>query len=152
MNESIESMHRDGMSASKIYKLLKKHVSRSGVFKAVKRFRQTGTYMPRIGKTPKKPVRTKRLIKKTREKLSRNPARSVTKLAAEAHISPFTLQKLLKKDLKVKAYKITKRQLWPPSSPDLNPINFGVWSTSEQKACTASCSSVVALKKNLTKI
>ena len=38
-------MYRDGMPALKIYKLLKKPLSRSGVFKAVKRFRETGTCM-----------------------------------------------------------------------------------------------------------
>ena len=111
MNEFIESMYHDGMSASNIYRSLKKHVSHSDVFKAVKHFRKTGTCIPRIRKTPKKSVRRKRLIKCTRKKLRRNPARSIRKLTAEVHVSPSTMHRLLKKDLKVKAYKITKRQL-----------------------------------------
>ena len=43
--------------------------------------------------------------------MKRNPARSVTKLAQEANVSPFTMRRLLKNDLQLKAYKITKRQL-----------------------------------------
>ena len=42
--------------------------------------------------------------------MRRNPA-NVTKLAQEANASPSTMQRLLKNDLQLKAYKITKRQL-----------------------------------------
>ena len=43
------------------------------------------------------------------------------------------------------------KELWPPSSPDLNPMNFGIWSILEQKACSQSHSSVKALKWKLIK-
>ena len=43
------------------------------------------------------------------------------------------------------------KELWPPSSPDLNPMDFGIWYILEQKACTSSHKSVVALKNKLTK-
>ena len=41
MNTAIEKLYRDGKKASEIFKLLKGSVSRSGVFKAVKRFKET---------------------------------------------------------------------------------------------------------------
>ena len=43
------------------------------------------------------------------------------------------------------------KELWPPSSPDLNPMGFGIWSILEQKACTVSHPSVEVLKQKLTK-
>ena len=139
-------------------------------------------------------MRTKRFIKCTGEKWRQNPARSVGKLAAEAHVSPSTMHRLLKENFKVRTNEITtgqllsdntkkkrleraklifqklvddmqpqdgvtshtartvqiwcknnfnsfwSKELWPPSSPDLNPMDFGVWSILEQKARTASCS------------
>ena len=39
--------------------------------------------------------------------------------------------------------------LWPPSSPDLNPMDFGIWSILERKACAVSHSNVEKLKKKL---
>ena len=110
MNESIKKMYRDGMSASKIFMLLKKHVSRSGVFKGVKRLKETGTSMPRVKSTSERPVR-KKTHQKYRERSRRNPARSARKLAQEAHVSPSTMQRLLKNDLNLKTYKVTKTQL-----------------------------------------
>ena len=86
-------------------------MSRSGVYKAVKRFRETGTCLPKVRSTPERYVRTKKLIKKIREKLRRNPRRSTRKLAKEANVSCSTIQRVLARDLKVKPYKSTKRQL-----------------------------------------
>ena len=40
------------------------------------------------------------------------------------------------------------KELWPPS-PDLNPLDFGIWSFLERKACTVSHSNVEKLKKKL---
>lgn len=40
---------------------------------------------------------------------------------------------------------------WPPSSPDLNPLDYSVWSVLEAKACSKSHSSVDSLKKSLQK-
>ena len=111
MNSAIERLHRDGKTASEIMKILRGSVSRSGVFKAVKRFKETSSTQPRVRSTPERRVRTNKLIKNTKEKLRRNPARSANKLAMEAHVSPSTMQRLLKNDLKVRPYKITKRQL-----------------------------------------
>lgn len=40
---------------------------------------------------------------------------------------------------------------WPPSSPDLNPMDYSVWSVLESKACKKNHSSIDALKKSLEK-
>ena len=39
--------------------------------------------------------------------------------------------------------------MWPPSSPDLNPMDFCVWSLLETKACLVSHTSAEALKRSL---
>ena len=41
------------------------------------------------------------------------------------------------------------KKLCPPSSPDLNPMDFGIWSILERKACAVSHSNVEKLKKKL---
>ena len=43
------------------------------------------------------------------------------------------------------------KKLWPPSSLDLNPMDFGIWSILEQKSCAVSQSNVEVLKQKLTK-
>ena len=43
------------------------------------------------------------------------------------------------------------KELWPPSSPDLNSMDFGIWSILDQKFCAVSYSSVEVLKQKLTK-
>ena len=43
------------------------------------------------------------------------------------------------------------KDLWPPSSPDLNPMDFSVWSMLESKACCSSHDMIGSLKKSLMK-
>ena len=43
------------------------------------------------------------------------------------------------------------KEMWPPSSPDLNPMDFSVWSILEAKACSKPHSSITALKTALNK-
>ena len=43
------------------------------------------------------------------------------------------------------------KDLWPPSSPDLNPMDFGICSILEQNACTKSHKNVDMLKRKLVK-
>ena len=44
-----------------------------------------------------------------------------------------------------------KWEEWPPSSPDLNPMDFCIWSVLESMACKESHKSVAMLKQNLKK-
>ena len=111
VNDIVEGYCKKGLPPAKIFRLMKRFVSRGGVYKAVKRFRETGSCAPRIRSTPEKPIRTKELIKKVRERLRRNPSRSARKLAKDTSVSVSTMQRLLKDDLHVYPYKFTKRQL-----------------------------------------
>ena len=43
-----------------------------------------------------------------------------------------------------------EKELWPPSSPDLNPMDFGLWSILETKACCTSHPNLDSLKRKLT--
>uniref|UniRef100_A0A914D8I8 Uncharacterized protein n=1 Tax=Acrobeloides nanus TaxID=290746 RepID=A0A914D8I8_9BILA len=40
---------------------------------------------------------------------------------------------------------------WPPNSPDLNPLDYAVWSILEEKACQKPHPNVESLKKALKK-
>ena len=81
VNDIVEGYCKKGLPPAKIFRLMKRFVSRGGVYKAVKRFRETGSCAPRIRSTPEKPIRTKELIKKVRKRLRQNPSRSARKLA-----------------------------------------------------------------------
>jgi hypothetical protein len=43
------------------------------------------------------------------------------------------------------------KDMWPPSSPDFNPMDFGIWNILETKACATSVPNLDTLKKNLSK-
>ena len=87
------------------------HVSRSGVYKALKCLKETGLTLPKVQSTPNCKVRMPKLIKNTREKIRRNPKRSIRKLASEARESYVTMQNVQKIDLNLSPYKKTKVQL-----------------------------------------
>ena len=44
-----------------------------------------------------------------------------------------------------------RKDEWPPYSPDLNPMDFSIWSILETKACANSHSSIESLKRSLTR-
>lgn len=111
MSAQIELLVKEGKSAAMIFKLLKPMVSRSGVYKVLKRLRETGSASPRVRSTPKSKIRTPRLVKTIRQKMRRNPSRSVTQLAKEAGIKRGTMRNVIKKDLGMRPFKKTKRQL-----------------------------------------
>ena len=87
-------------------------MSRSGVYKTIKRFKDTGSYLPKVRSTPPRSVRTPKLVNSIRGKLRRNPERSGRQLARELQVSQTTMQNILRKDLKCYPYKKTKRQLF----------------------------------------
>ena len=41
------------------------------------------------------------------------------------------------------------KELWPPSSPDLNPLDFAIWSIPESKTCSSVHRGVGALGRGL---
>ena len=60
---TIQELFESGQSPGQICKLLKSRASRSGVYKALKRFRETGSTLPKVRSTPDRKVRTPKLIK-----------------------------------------------------------------------------------------
>ena len=60
-------------------------------------------------------------------------------------LTPNNFQSWLRKNIPDFIFK----EEWPPSSSDLNPMDFSIWSILETKACAKSHSSVKALKKSL---
>lgn len=43
------------------------------------------------------------------------------------------------------------KDMWPPSSPDINPLDFSLWSILEAKACSKIHHNIEALKSSLVK-
>ena len=62
----------------------KLHIRPETVWKVVKKFKEIGETCNRPGQGRKRTVRTKRVVKNTREKLKRNSHRSAAKMTAEA--------------------------------------------------------------------
>ena len=108
---TIQELFESGQSPSKICDLLKGRASRSGVTTVLKHLKETGSAIPKMRSTPSRKVRTPKLIKNTREKIRRNPRKSVRKLASASGVSYGTMQTVLKNDLNLSPYKITEIQL-----------------------------------------
>ena len=47
--------------------------------------------------------------------------------------------------------RLSSKELWPPSSPDLNPMDFSVWSMLETEVCRSPHTTVESLKVFLVK-
>ena len=108
---AIHELLQTGKTPSEIVKLLKPHVSRSGVCKALKCHRETGSALPKVRSTQSRRVRTPNLINKKHEKIRTNPKRSISKLASEANVSYGTMQTVLKIDLDLSSFKKSKAQV-----------------------------------------
>ena len=102
-------LHKKGKSNVEIAKDLK--ISPNKVWRTVKRYQETGRVSdrPRSGRPRTK--RTPNMIKSVREKIRRNPRRSMRKMALEANMGKTTMLKLVHNDLKMTPFKIQKRQL-----------------------------------------
>ena len=101
----IASIYKKGMTTAQIFKMLKPLVSGSGVFKVFKRFRDIGSYLPKVRSTIPRPVRTIKFIYAIRNKIMRNSQRSARKMAKEAKVSCMTIQNVLKNDIKLRPHK-----------------------------------------------
>jgi transposase len=81
------------------------------VYNTVKRFKETGEISDRPRSGRPKLVRTSDRVKHVREKVHRNPARSIQKLAKEENVSYGTMHNIIRGDLKLIPYKKIKVQL-----------------------------------------
>lgn len=108
---SIKFLYENGYSPSSILKQFKKlSVSRATVYRTVKRLRETGTIDCKKRKSYPRPVRTRGLINKVKCRLWRNPKQSINKMASDLGVSQPTLHRLVKEDLRLRAYKLRKLQ------------------------------------------
>ena len=108
---TIQEFFESGQSPRKICDLLKGCASRSCVYKVLKNLIEIGSALPKLRSTPSRKVRTPKPIKNTREKIRRNVRRSVRNLTSASGVNYGTMQTVLKNDLNLSPYKITKTQL-----------------------------------------
>ena len=82
------------------------------VWRTLKRFEENGNIQNRPGQGRPRTARTPKLVKSIREKIRRNPKKSVQNLAKESRVSYGTMSTLLRKDLKMSPFKhVNKQQL-----------------------------------------
>ena len=99
-----------GKSATEITKIFKGTVSRATVFKTIKDFKETGKTTRKTHER-QRPARSPAMVKRIREKVRRNPARSMAKMAMEEGVSIGTMWKVVRDDLALFPYKKQRRQL-----------------------------------------
>ncbi|CAD5223247.1 unnamed protein product [Bursaphelenchus okinawaensis] len=108
MRAAVIKFHNEGNSNSKIAKLL--NIPRMTVYRAVKRFEELGhdRDRPKSGRPPSvNTVANRQMIKK---RFMRNPRTPVRKMARETGIKETTLRRIVRKNLKMKPYKLKKVQ------------------------------------------
>lgn len=120
---SMEATRRDvnmqlfesGLSAPAIYKQLKhRGYARSTVFSVIARCSKTDTAARQSGSGGSNSLRSPELKQRVRERIRRNPQRSLRRMAPQLGISERTLRRLVKDDLYMKAYSSR-------SADDLSP-------------------------------
>ena len=108
---TVQELSESGRTPGKVSTLLRGCVVRSGVSKALKRLKETGSALPKVGSTPGCRVGAPKLIKNAGEKVGRNPRRSVGKLASAAGVSCGAMQNVLRGDLSLSPCGKTEAQL-----------------------------------------
>jgi inhibitor of nuclear factor kappa-B kinase subunit alpha len=100
--EAIIALHRKGKTQKEIISALK--VPQSTVSRAIKRFKELGTSedRPRSGR----PVTatTPKMVKRIRERIRRNPNRSMRKMAKQLKISEWSVRQIVHKRLRMRSY------------------------------------------------
>ena len=86
-------------------------LNRMLIWRTLDRFKKTGTTEDRPGRGRKRHHRKLDAIKKIREKIRRNPKRSIRKMAREHSMSYATMWRLVRNDLKMKPFKMKANQL-----------------------------------------
>ncbi|XP_032684281.1 uncharacterized protein LOC116850289 [Odontomachus brunneus] len=110
-----------------------------------RRFEKGSANPTRKSHSKEKSVRTPAIIERAQELISEDPGLSLTKLAKTLGVSDTTMRRIAEEDLRFKSYVIKVRQMlseaakmnrvarcWPPNSPDLNPLDYYVWSVIER--------------------
>ena len=99
--DSIINFYERGMQQKVIASRLK--VARSVVSETIQRYKDLRTYSDRPGRGPKTTMTTKKVVKRVRESLRYNGARSQRKLASKMGISRRSMGRIMKEKLKMKS-------------------------------------------------
>src|SRR5882672_1869343 len=97
---AIVALHISGHSNSSIFDLLRhRGMSRSTVWKAVRRYKEVGSCedRPKIGRP--RSVRSTKVINAVKSRIRRNPQRSMKKMAKEMKVSQESMRRIVKIDL-----------------------------------------------------
>ena len=106
IRSEIMLLHRQNLTQSVILNRLAHHkIGRKFVYRTIKRYCETGSEIPSKPAGRPRTKRTPGMIKKIRDNIRKNPCRSGRKMAKLYDMSHNTMQKLLKEDIGVKAYK-----------------------------------------------
>ena len=107
----IESHFNHGQSATEIWKHVKYlQISRATVYRHVQRLRNGGDSSRKLGSGGKIPEASRVARKKIAARLHRKPAQSLRKIAREIKIPKTTAQRIVRRDMKLKARKKEKKQ------------------------------------------
>lgn len=107
--ELIVKLHIQGKKNSEIFRALKHiGVNYKLIQRTVKRFKTEGKVNPEKKRKRNCTVRTSDAIKKVRERIRRNCHQSQRKLAADLNMSKTSIFNIIKKNLKMRAYKKKK--------------------------------------------
>lgn len=74
-------------------------INRQQVYRALTIYKETGGYSKRYGGGRSRTIRTAANIRKVRDKVARNPQRSLRKMAKEANMSATSMRRIAKEDL-----------------------------------------------------
>ena len=112
--EQIVALKNAGFSDARVTKQL--NVCRKTIFNVMKRFKVTGGTADKAIPGRKKSVRVNKVIEAVRKRISRNPRRSMRQMARSMHISENSMRRIVKTDIGMKSYKMSRRHLISPAS------------------------------------
>ena len=115
--ELIIHLHLQGKRPSQIVSLLNE--ARTTVYRTIKRYKQTGSIKDHLRSGRPRTARTATNRQAVRSRLKRNNKWSTRKLARAIQISRTSVQRILKQDLGMKAYKMKKVQLLTVKAKDI---------------------------------
>ena len=103
---AVLALYKEGKKQVEILKLLKHHkVNRMFIYRTIRRFTETGTTEDRPRSGRPRLQRTESIRQSVRHRLRRNPARSVRKLSKELNVPRTTLQRIVKRKVRVRPFK-----------------------------------------------
>ena len=109
MSEAIKELTESGIAPKEVAERLGVH--RVTVYRAIKKFRLTGSAGRRPGQGRRRSVRTPTLIKAVKGRIKRNPIRSMRQMAKDLKVSERTIRRTIREDLGAKSRARTTKHL-----------------------------------------